>query len=275
MEKSKPIFDKWNIREVYLFGSYSRGEANKDSDVDSDDEVSPYFTEILLKEAVFNNCDFSACWITNHLNKNNAYTTSICKAKNYEKIIKNIRNYYQSSSCCNKLIKSEIAKKICKNYYNEKIQQISKWEDTIFYYSLFLNSKSACFTTAKLYKYYKNSINSNSKIENNAFNVNSTLYLNFVLSNIFETTKFSKYKNQINLFAFFDITNLLITTNFKNKKELINYYKGNIHSNFKNILKNLIVFQKEFSNTEKLLCFTYKYNLLILLPFLIRRAKRI
>lgn len=33
-ERIKPIIDKHNIEEVYLFGSYSRGEANRDSDVD-------------------------------------------------------------------------------------------------------------------------------------------------------------------------------------------------------------------------------------------------
>ena len=29
-----PVLDKHNIKEVYLFGSYSRGEANNNSDVD-------------------------------------------------------------------------------------------------------------------------------------------------------------------------------------------------------------------------------------------------
>lgn len=32
--KSKPIFEKYGINDVYLFGSYSRGDAHKDSDVD-------------------------------------------------------------------------------------------------------------------------------------------------------------------------------------------------------------------------------------------------
>ena len=30
----RPIMDKHKVKEVYLFGSYSRGEANRDSDVD-------------------------------------------------------------------------------------------------------------------------------------------------------------------------------------------------------------------------------------------------
>lgn len=30
----KPICDKHKIKEIFLFGSYARGEANKDSDVD-------------------------------------------------------------------------------------------------------------------------------------------------------------------------------------------------------------------------------------------------
>ena len=33
-EMVKPIAKKHNIKEVYLFGSYSRGEANRNSDVD-------------------------------------------------------------------------------------------------------------------------------------------------------------------------------------------------------------------------------------------------
>ena len=30
----KPILNKYGISEIYLFGSYARGEANKDSDID-------------------------------------------------------------------------------------------------------------------------------------------------------------------------------------------------------------------------------------------------
>lgn len=30
----KPIAEKYQVKEIYLFGSYARGEANADSDVD-------------------------------------------------------------------------------------------------------------------------------------------------------------------------------------------------------------------------------------------------
>jgi hypothetical protein len=33
-EKIKPVMEKHGIKNVYLFGSYSRGEANRNSDVD-------------------------------------------------------------------------------------------------------------------------------------------------------------------------------------------------------------------------------------------------
>ena len=33
-ETIKPVMDRHSIKEVYLFGSYSRGEANKNSDID-------------------------------------------------------------------------------------------------------------------------------------------------------------------------------------------------------------------------------------------------
>lgn len=34
IEKVKPIAEKYNLKEVYLFGSYARGEAREESDVD-------------------------------------------------------------------------------------------------------------------------------------------------------------------------------------------------------------------------------------------------
>lgn len=33
-EKIKPIIKKYNINDVYIFGSYARGEANRNSDID-------------------------------------------------------------------------------------------------------------------------------------------------------------------------------------------------------------------------------------------------
>lgn len=33
-EKVKPIAKKYNLKEVYLFGSYARGEAEEESDID-------------------------------------------------------------------------------------------------------------------------------------------------------------------------------------------------------------------------------------------------
>lgn len=33
-ERVKPIADKYNVEEIYLFGSYARNEANQDSDLD-------------------------------------------------------------------------------------------------------------------------------------------------------------------------------------------------------------------------------------------------
>lgn len=41
-----PIAEKYNLKEVYLFGSYARGEAREDSDVDlafSSNEILSYF----------------------------------------------------------------------------------------------------------------------------------------------------------------------------------------------------------------------------------------
>ena len=33
-QRIKPVMEKYQIKDIYLFGSYARGEANEDSDVD-------------------------------------------------------------------------------------------------------------------------------------------------------------------------------------------------------------------------------------------------
>ncbi len=45
----KPVIDKYKIKEVYLFGSYARGEATPDSDVDiycSSGDVGTLYDEV-------------------------------------------------------------------------------------------------------------------------------------------------------------------------------------------------------------------------------------
>lgn len=53
-ERIRPIIEKYNIKEVYLFGSYARGEANRNSDVDiycSHGDVNNLYDEVgLIKE---------------------------------------------------------------------------------------------------------------------------------------------------------------------------------------------------------------------------------
>ena len=49
----KPIADKHNIKDIYLFGSYARGEANRNSDVDiycDSGDVKSLFDLSALKE---------------------------------------------------------------------------------------------------------------------------------------------------------------------------------------------------------------------------------
>lgn len=53
-ERIKPVMEKHNIKDVYLFGSYARGEANNNSDVDiycSSGDVKSLFDEVgFIKE---------------------------------------------------------------------------------------------------------------------------------------------------------------------------------------------------------------------------------
>ena len=52
-ERIKPVMEKHNVKDVYLFGSYARGEANRDSDVDiycDKGDVDTLFKAVAFKE---------------------------------------------------------------------------------------------------------------------------------------------------------------------------------------------------------------------------------
>lgn len=52
-ERAFPVFKKHRINEIYLFGSYARGEANNNSDVDiycERGDVQSFFDQANLKE---------------------------------------------------------------------------------------------------------------------------------------------------------------------------------------------------------------------------------
>ena len=52
-ERIKPVMQKFNIKEVYLFGSYSRGEADNNSDVDiycESGDLKTLYDEVELKK---------------------------------------------------------------------------------------------------------------------------------------------------------------------------------------------------------------------------------
>lgn len=52
-ERIKPVVEKYGIKDVYLFGSYARGEANRDSDVDiycDSGTAESLFDEVGLKQ---------------------------------------------------------------------------------------------------------------------------------------------------------------------------------------------------------------------------------
>ena len=56
----KPILNKYGIYEIYLFGSYARGEANKDSDIDiycERGKVKTIKTQIELEEELESSLD--------------------------------------------------------------------------------------------------------------------------------------------------------------------------------------------------------------------------
>lgn len=56
-EKVKPIMDKHKINNVYLFGSYARGEANSNSDVDiycDSGDLRTLYDEVNFKEELEN-----------------------------------------------------------------------------------------------------------------------------------------------------------------------------------------------------------------------------
>ena len=56
-QRIKPVMEKHGIKDVYLFGSYARGEANNNSDVDiycESGDVDTLFKEVDFKEELEN-----------------------------------------------------------------------------------------------------------------------------------------------------------------------------------------------------------------------------
>ena len=56
-ERIKPIMDKHNIKDVYLFGSYARGEASSNSDIDiycDSGDLRTLYDEVNFKEELEN-----------------------------------------------------------------------------------------------------------------------------------------------------------------------------------------------------------------------------
>ena len=56
-ERIKPVMDKHNVKDVYLFGSYARGEATSKSDVDiycDSGDLKTLYDEVNFKEELKN-----------------------------------------------------------------------------------------------------------------------------------------------------------------------------------------------------------------------------
>ena len=52
-DRIRPVVEKYGIKDVYLFGSYARGEANRNSDVDiycDSGKAESLFDEVALKQ---------------------------------------------------------------------------------------------------------------------------------------------------------------------------------------------------------------------------------
>lgn len=56
-ERIKPVMEKYKVKDVYLFGSYARGEANSNSDVDiycDSGDLRTLYDEVNFKEELEN-----------------------------------------------------------------------------------------------------------------------------------------------------------------------------------------------------------------------------
>ena len=99
--------------------------------------------------------------------------------KIYYNKLKNIRANFEGQTCCSRLIKKDIAKAVCEDFYNESASNIILWEDAIFSYGIVLKASSIYESTRNLYCYVKNenSITNNTQLDLfESFNQSIDLY---------------------------------------------------------------------------------------------------
>ena len=130
--------------------------------VDSDDYISPlYCKEVfpILKKVnpdifTFNFFIESGGKVKKYREKRQLKSGFYCGDK-YNNIINNVYKNIGSISRCSKIVKREIAEKVC-DYYNSSIQSLM-WEDTFYTYPLFLMASNVYVSDFYLYYYVMNS----------------------------------------------------------------------------------------------------------------------
>lgn len=239
--------------------------------VDSDDTVCSNFVSTMFKLVSDNQADAACCSFTNDKNVDKIIMFDDLYFK--KKVLKNIRNFHIGNSCCTKIVKCEIAKKVADNFYNSE-NSIFLWEDCLYTYGVLFNCKNFVWSNLKLYTYNFNP-NSTTKIcKNRVDNLDNSIKLVSLLKKIPNLDFSEKYSYQFNIYIFFELINLFVD-NAKNNILTRKSIKDTISQ--KGIRKNLlkITKQKEFTFSEKVLSILLKLKLyrfcLILINHLARK----
>ena len=245
--------------------------------IDSDDIVDNDYIITLYNNLISNDVDLSICEmlkckkndVASLRFQNKGYITKVFRNKKYKMLLKNYRFFIGNPTPVCIMGKKEIFFKAC-SYYNWHNNFIS-WEDSILSYYLFFNSSSAVFSKERILYYYIN--NDNKTYINKNDNINNYLSdcvnVSRELLSIIKGSKYSHYYKQASIYSIFGaIAYLLNNSSIDSFKYVIKTLSTKLR------LRDIRVFEKEYTISEKLIAFSIKYRIFPLMALVITKVKR-
>lgn len=226
--------------------------------IDSDDEVSNVYIERLFSVLKSADADISICYSS----KKKENTACDCIPKIVpcnESSFRNISKSFKKMSPVCKLYKREIVQKACTDFYNNKHNDFSRYEDLILSYATFLLSKRVATIRDELY-YVNDSPNSISKTEISL----KQLAINFNLFNLLNEIVFSytkhKFFRQNAIFFFYDLRSHLVDYYKNNSKNLVKIRFKYLRKKYKKIIEKTTLFCG-LCKSDMIILFSLKFNL--------------
>lgn len=291
--KTKEVVNKYAIKDnriKYILSPNKGAAAQREYGIslvetdyvcflDSDDIFDKDFIYVLYTNITNYKLDIVQCEKTNVESIDDANTLQSTKKNIVEKCkvlklsnINNIRENIRYISLHTKMVKTALAKASLK-YYNHK-NNIESWEDTIITYFILYNCDSIGIIESTLY-YQINNPNSftHTQVIDNKYWIDSQKVVKTLLT-INKEAKHIYNKKQNTIYATFSFASILMqkfNTSYKIFKRVFQEYRSDSKQYFN--LKLIRCCENEFSVSEKVIAFAYKYNISLLAFYAIKRLR--